>query len=428
MFPFDRTTHILTVMSDFIKNMETMICLKYFDVSFQKSLYLIIILLYTNELSAQNRTENLIQGTWKLQQVISSKQKKDLILNIIYSKEYDRYFGNISISGNITTLDSISFDAESSVLKFSSHLKNKTSFNLKVSNDKFEGTLSDSEIDYDISGKKTDSSNSTKINEYGTYKRTKLPNNIESLYVQTGNTSSDVVLLIVQGGPYEEIQYTINHFEKWANKLQIIFVSQAQIINPTILPPENNFKLEDAYYENLISVEMLHKTIQHFKQQNKKVLVLGVSYGAWIIQKYIAEYSIGADAISIAAGRLDLEEEIWKEGEMNQKVIDITYEKDRRIYTKMGFTYSQPISYLLGKISEERFTKSMSNSDLSKLVVYQYGNKDGTVGRLSKSEIAFLESKDVEIEVCNQCYHRQMLSEKYMDSAIRKMVDFIIKK
>jgi hypothetical protein len=402
--------------------------LKSFDIIFQKLICAIILLFYTNTFSAQSQSENLLQGTWKLQQVISSKQKKDLTLNIKYSNDYNRYFGNITIYGDVTTLDNIKFDAEKRVLEFSSHIRNKNSFALTINNDKIEGTVSGSEIDYDISGIKTSSSNSTKIKEYGTYERTKLPNNIKDFYLETGNTSSDIVLLIVQGGPYEEMQYTINQFKKWANKLHIIFIKQAQIINPTILPPENNLTLEDAYYENLISVEMLHKTIQNFKEENKKVLVWGVSYGAWVIQKYIAEYGIGADAVSIAAGRLDLETVIWTEGKMNQKVFDITYKNDERIYNEMGFTYTKPTSYLLASIDEERYTELLSKKDLSKLVVYQYGKNDGTVGRLSESEIDFLKIKDVEIEVCNKCYHRQMLSEKIMDSAIQKMVDFVNKK
>ena len=402
-----------------------MINLKPFDISFKKLIFYAIIISFCNNIfSAESQTEDVLHGSWELKQVISSKQKKEMTLNIKYSKNYNRYFGNIAADGSITSLYNITFDAEKRVLKFSSHIRNENLFTLTVNNDKIEGIVSESKIDYDISGVKTNRSNSTKIKEYGAYKRTKLPDNIKDLYLETGNTGSDIALLIVQGGPYEEMQYTINQFEKWADKLHIIFVKQAQIINPTILPPENNLTLKDAYYENLISVEILQKTIQNFKKQNKKVLVWGVSYGAWVIQKYIAEYGIGADAISIAAGRLDIEAEIWKEGKMNQKAFDVTYKKDERIYKEMGFTYTKPSSYLLASIDEERYTESLSKKDLSKLVVYQYGKNDGTVGRLSESEINFLKIKNVEIEVCNNCYHRQMLSEKIMDSAIQKMVDF----
>jgi len=404
-----------------------MINVKSFELNFRSSIYAIVILFSAHIYPAQSELKERLQGTWELQQVISSKRKKNLTLNIKYSENYNRYFGNLTSYGDRTTLYNISFDDESKTLKFSSHISKESLFILTVSEGKIEGTVSENGLDHHISGSKTESSNSSIIKEYGTYERTKLPNNIKELYQEAGNLSSDTVLLIVQGGPFEEMQYGVDQFEKWADDLHIVFVKQAQIINPTILPPENNLTLEDAYYENLISVEMLHKTIQNFKEQNKKVLVWGVSYGAWVIQKYIVEYGIGADAVSIAAGRLDLEEEIWKEGKMNQKVFDITYKKDQRIYTELNFSFTKPSSYLLVEINKERFTKSLKQKDLSKLVVYQYGKKDGTVGRLSKSEIEFLKSKNVEIEVCKRCYHRQMLSEKIMNSAIRKMLDFVDK-
>lgn len=403
-----------------------MIILEYSGISFRIIIFSVISLLYDNTSFSQNQFENLIQGTWELKQTISSEQKKDLTLNIKYSKDYNRYFGNIDINGSITTLDSIRFDKKTKIITFSSHIRNKAVFTLTIKDNNIEGIVSSKTKNYHITGKKRGNSNSNPISEYGNYERTKVPNNLEDLYLETGNTDSNIVLLVVQGGPFDQIQYS-TEFDEWKDELHLVFVKQAQIINPTILPPENNLSLEDAYNENLITVEILHKVVQYFKSKNKKVLIWGVSYGAWIIQKYIAEYGIIADAISIAGGRLDIEEEIWKKGNLNQTIYDITYKKDKRIYTKMEASYPKPSSYLLATITEERFTESLKSKDLSKLILYQYGSKDGTVGRLSNSEIDFLKSKNVEIEICNNCYHRQMLSKKIMNSAIHKMLNFVRK-
>lgn len=285
---------------------------------------IIILSLCNSIILAQNQDENLLQGTWKLTQVISSKQKKEMTLHIKYSTAYNRYFGNIDVFGNVTTLDSIDYNERTKMLSFSSHIRNKDVFNLKIVDDTIKGTVISEKNNYDIIGQKTSNSNSKAIVEYGTYKPTKITNTVKDLYIETGNKTSKTVLLVVQGGPYEKMQYT-NEFDKWKDKLHIIFVKQAQTINPTLLPPENNLKLEDAYTENLVSVEILRKVIEHFKNNDKKVLVWGVSYGAWIIQKYIAEYGIGADAVSISAGRLDIEPEIWKESKLNQTVYDVSY-------------------------------------------------------------------------------------------------------
>ncbi len=401
-----------------------MLFLKYAAVNFRLIIVPLVILFFNSVSFSQIQSENLIQGTWELKQVISSAQNREMVLNIKYSKDYNRYFGNIAVNGSITTLDSITFNEEKGIVTFSCHIRNKDLFSLTINGNSIEGTVSTKSNEYGITGEKRSNVNSTPVIEYGMYKRTEIPGNIEDLYEENGNTSSDIALLVVQGGPFDRIQYA-GELDEWKDKLHLVFVKQAQIINPTILPPENNLSLTDAYNENLVSVEILHKVIQHFKDRNKKVLVWGVSYGAWIIQKYIAEYGITADAISIAAGRLDIDAEIWKEGSLNQTIYDITYRKNKRIYTRMEGSYPKPSSYLLASITEERYTKSLELKDLSKLVLYQYGNKDGTVGRLTKSEIDFLRSKNVETEVCNKCYHRQMLSRKTMNSAIYKMLDFV---
>lgn len=348
----------------------------------------------------------------------------DLTLKIKYSTKYNRYFGDITFYGETNSLDSLTFNKETNNITFSAHRRNRDYFNLNVSDNIIKGTIKTDKKEFDIIGEKLDVFDPNTIQEYDKYTPTRIPDNITDLYLESGNKESNTVLLIVQGGPYDRMQNT-TEFDKWKNKLHIIYVKQAQIINPTIFPPENNLDIEDARKENLVTVEMLHRVIKHFKSNNKKVLVWGASYGAWVIQKYIGEYGIGADAISIAAVRLEIEEEIWKTGNLNQTVYDVTYKGNERIYTKMGFSYTKPTSYLLATIDEERFTKTFENIDLSKLVVYQYGRKDGTVGRLNESEIKFLKSKNIEIEVCKKCYHRQMLSIKIANSAIEKMLNFI---
>ena len=386
----------------------------------------ITFLFCINLLSAQNSNDNnhTFQGVWELETIYASRENPKSILNIKYSETYKRYFGTIVSAGETTTLDSLSINNSTNTLTFSSHRRNNDKFDLVINGNTIEGTLESDHEHFSIKGKKVDNVSPTNITEYGKYSPTIIPDDVNELYLEYGNTESNTVLLIVQGGPFDKIQYS-NGFDKWKDKLNIAIVKQAQILNPSILPPENNIGLSDAYRENLISVEILHKVIKHFKNENKKVMVWGISYGAWIIQKYISLHGIEADAVSIAAGRLDIEEDIWKKGKLNQTVYDITYKGKQRVYTELGFTFSKPTAFMLASINEERFTETLKDRDLSKLIVYQYGKKDGTVGRLLDSEIEFLKSKNVELEVCKKCYHRQMMSHNIVDSAIKKMLEAI---
>jgi hypothetical protein len=387
---------------------------------------LLLIIFFSNFISAQIQGDRKLEGTWELKQFFSSEKEKNLTLNIKYSEKHKRYFGNVVIYGSNTTLDSLSYNNKINTVTFSSHIRNREYFNLTIKDDKMEGTVISNGNDFRLMGNKISNHNLDQVLEYGKYQQTRIPDNPDELYLETGNKKSEIVLLIVPGGPFDKIHYT-NGFNDWNNKLHLVFVKQAQMINPTILPPENNLKIENAYQENLISVEILQRVIKHFKSQNKKVLVWGVSYGAWIIQKYIAEYGIEADAISISAGRLDLEDKIWKNAKQDQIVYDISYEKNDRIYTQMELSHTKPQSYLLSSISEERYTETLNSKDLSKFVLYQYGQKDGTVGKLNETEIEFLKSKNIEIDVCKKCYHRQMLSTKISATAINKMIQFVVK-
>jgi hypothetical protein len=389
-------------------------------------LSLICFMFFLSPLFGQSIDKNIKtpEGSWDLEQISSSGAHQKLLLKIKYSEKYGRYFGNLTSRGETTILSNLNFSKETSTITFSSHTRQPNNFSLTINERKIEGTLESNQQSFQITGNKAEAFNPDDVMVYDQYTPTKIPEDINDLYLSSGNKASNIVLLIVQGGPFDKMQYT-NELEQWNGKLHIAYVKQAQIINPTILPPDNNLSLEAAQKENLVSVEILHRVIQHFKSSDKRVLVWGVSYGAWVIQKYIAEYGIEADAISIAAGRLDIEEEIWKQGTLNQRAYDITYKGDDRIYTEMGFSYTKPLSYLLACITEERFTKSFESVDLSKLVVYQYGKKDGTVGRLNDSEIEFLKSKNVEIDVCKKCYHRQMLSSKTTNSAIEMMLKFV---
>ena len=60
-----------------------------------------------------------------------------------------------------------------------------------------------------------------------------------------------------------------------------------------------------------MSVEILHRTIKRFRDQDKHVVVIGHSYGAFLMARYLAHP--GPDAAHrylIIAGRLDMPEEV----------------------------------------------------------------------------------------------------------------------
>lgn len=381
------------------------------------SIILTFIFFYYNIFS-QSENHDIMTGLWLLKVSGNpSGLSDDIRLNIKYSSAYMRYFGavNEGYFPGTSTLDSIYFNESERTLMFSCHLYNKTFFNLVLDNDSLNGTISCNQGVFQVSGAKLSTFNSMPVPEYGPYQLTQLPQNLNELFEEGGNKKSDIALIIVQGGPYDKILHD-EWFDRRFSHFHLIYAKQAQMINPSIFPPENNLSIEDARNENLITVEILHRIIQYFS--GKKVIVWGVSYGAFVIQKYICKYGIEADAIGISAGRLEMEDVMWKETQLNQTVYDISYNADVRTYSKLGYTFSKPVSYLFSTIVNEDYTQTLKNADLSKLVYYQSGKLDGTVGRLNEHELTFLKKNNIKIEICQGCYHRQMLMPYQVNKAI----------
>ncbi len=69
--------------------------------------------------------------------------------------------------------------------------------------------------------------------------------------------------------------------------------------------------LADLQAEVDVSVEILDRTIKHFKAQDKRVVVVGHSYGAFLLGRYLAlRGPEAADQYLLMAGRLDMQEEV----------------------------------------------------------------------------------------------------------------------
>ena len=72
-------------------------------------------------------------------------------------------------------------------------------------------------------------------------------------------------------------------------------------------PATGSCRFAELQAEVDVSVEILHRTIAHFKAQGKQVVVVGHSYGAFLTTRYLWRKGAGAaDRYLIMAGRLDM--------------------------------------------------------------------------------------------------------------------------
>ncbi|WP_299436445.1 hypothetical protein [uncultured Aquimarina sp.] len=223
---------------------------------------------------------------------------------------------------------------------------------------------------------------------------------IKDLIVFEGDENAPIVIVNAQSGADDEL-----HRDDVEAIIQIlgstgflaVNVHQAQTLNPSILD-NNDITLDQAINFNTESIEMLYKVIKYFKDDGRTVYVFGSSFGGLVTQGLIAKKGIDvADKYLIVANRLDIDEVIWEglsEGRFGffengiNPVVSPTPDED---------VIERNSARIIAGFTMYRYTQLFNVfEDLSK-ITYVYGKTDEIVGRLTASEIEFMESKQITI-------------------------------
>ncbi len=227
-----------------------------------------------------------------------------------------------------------------------------------------------------------------------------LPQDIKDLIYFTGDEKASTVLISVPGGPSTEFGTDlVDYISATFNTTDILNVTvhQAQTINPDIVSG-NDITLDQAVTFNTESIETLFKVIKYFKDQDRVVYVLGVSFGAFITQELIAKNGIdSADKYLIISSRLDMNDVIWqgaaegREGGFENGITPIVKEEpDPNVMERN-------LNRIFAGLVKNRYTQLFNPiTDLSSLT-YIYGTTDDAVGSLTAEEVKFLESRNTNI-------------------------------
>jgi hypothetical protein len=233
-----------------------------------------------------------------------------------------------------------------------------------------------------------------------------LPDEISNIATVDGDLSKDIVLVNTQGGPMYEldiISVKMMLAESIGNNdVIVVNVHQQQTLNPLAFKDEM-LTLEEAKLVDEKSVADLAKVVTYFKNEGKTVYVLGVSFGAWMVQDLITNYGEDiADKYFIANGRVDMPESIWKafsqggSGYFESGVKEManpngTMEDPEGSFDNVS-NENKNISILAAGLGHKRYSKLLAHTDLSK-VFYLYGQRDVQVGRLLDEEVNFLKGQ-----------------------------------
>lgn len=183
--------------------------------------------------------------------------------------------------------------------------------------------------------------------------------------------------------------------------VQLARVHQTLTLNQDLAPRYEELSLAELQAEVDVSVEILHRTINHFRDQNKRVVVIGHSYGAFLMGRYLAHHGPdAADLYLIMAGRLDMPEEVvsgfltgmpyyFPDGESPAPVPAPPFPVPRTDQELMEWR-------IAGATGHDRYTERLADTDLRR-VIYVYGTLDELVGRLTDDEVRFLTSRGARV-------------------------------
>lgn len=228
-------------------------------------------------------------------------------------------------------------------------------------------------------------------------------NEIADVTTFHGNYSSDIVVVNTQGGPHTELNDSwVKGYMKSTKTNNALYanVHQVQTKNPS------QFSTEDITFEaakefDKESVANLKKVVNFFKAQNKTIYVLGISFGAFVTQRLIAEHGIDvADGYLIMAGRLNLEEEnvqLSSEGKYQHYLYDDNGNSTFDYFGVAPNANHRNMARLAAGLSFNRYIEELGDIDNLSKITYVYGDRDDRVGALSVQEIQFLKDREARV-------------------------------
>ncbi|RXR34802.1 hypothetical protein EQG68_02515 [Flavobacterium piscinae] len=267
------------------------------------------------------------------------------------------------------------------------------------------------------------------------YSKTVIPSDTLKLFESRGDFNKSTAYVYLQGGPDTELHINAKdalHLMDKDSTILRVYPFQAQMLNPELLITNPVLTEEQSRMENEKSIEILHRTINYLKQRNKKVYLIGHSYGASICLEYIASRNNLADKVVIMGTDLDDNISSWSQLKPGEY---IRWEKGVEPKAKKVFGWlpddfpiklsfdrlADNLTVLVKNNIQKQYTQSIKEEDFEKLITV-YATEDEANGRKSQKEINFLYSKGVDvIEVKGD--HHSMLTKDFMGYIFRNKLN-----
>lgn len=243
---------------------------------------------------------------------------------------------------------------------------------------------------------------------------------VSEIMVTLSNPNADTIVIGMHGGPTDMLYTGDFDFFEGISTFSVVEIQQYQHYNSSILT-NHAMTLEEAIVYNDTTVAMLQKTVHHFKDMGKTVVLIGHSFGAFILAEYVDDYGL-ADVHRVIpmAGRLNMPPIIWEnfaagywggfDSDGSTPIIE-PEQADMEDWATMK---------LMAGMGYNRWVDSLANLDLSKLM-YVYGEHDEAVGGLDETEVSLLQNNSAMVLGINNGSH----DSPFFTSNITQVLDFI---
>lgn len=219
---------------------------------------------------------------------------------------------------------------------------------------------------------------------------------VADIIAVSGNLEADTVVIGIHGGPSPEFDPGSFAFFEPISTFSVVEVMQFQHYNPNV-SNDIDMTFEEGIAYNDTTVAMIKKVVAHYQNLDKTIVLIGFSFGAFLITEYVDDYGMeGLHRVIPLAGRLNMPDIVWQSirdgygaGFMEDGVTPIVSPVQVSPEERVEFQ-------LLAGIGYNRWIDSLANEDLTRLM-YIYGAFDDAVGRLDAAEIAFLEKASARV-------------------------------
>ena len=227
---------------------------------------------------------------------------------------------------------------------------------------------------------------------------------VEDTYVGIGASDATTVVVLAQGGPLPSLAPTHEVTSRLGpldlEQVFLVNVHQAQTIDPGAFAVLD-LTFEEAVIASSRSVAMLAAVVEHFQDQGKTVYVVGISFGAFVVQELLATQGNVAEGYLIVTGRIDMPDGIWTEFAEGRNAgfvggVEIVKYPDRAGQDRAAAAFHRNSARLAAGLGHYRYSERLAHVDMTN-VVYVFAALDEQVGRLTEPELAFLAQRGADV-------------------------------